>query len=228
MERTGTRAEDAAAKGAADGTADGPAEGTAEGTGDEAALVAALKSGDEAAFETLVRAHTGRMLAVARRLLPDGDDAEEAVQRAFVMAYRGLPDFQADARLSTWLHRIVVNAALMMLRARRRRHEIAIDDLLPRFDDSEAEHHLGTIAPWRRTAEDEAVLAETRALVRGAIDRLPPNYRDVLLLRDIEQLDTAETAEALSVTPNAVKTRLHRARLALRALLDPHFRNDPA
>ncbi|MHC5210748.1 MAG: RNA polymerase sigma factor [Planctomycetota bacterium] len=207
------------------GTHAGGSSGTAD---DERELVAALQAGDEAAYETLVRTHAGRMLAVARRLLPNGDDAEEAVQRAFIMAHKGLPDFQADARLSTWLHRIVVNAALMMLRSRRRRHEIPIDDLLPRFEDSESEHHLGSIAPWRRTAEDDALLKETRATVRGAIDRLPPNYRDVLLLRDIEQLDTAQTGETLGLTSNAVKTRLHRARLALRALLDPHFRNDPA
>jgi RNA polymerase sigma-70 factor (ECF subfamily) len=199
--------------------------GTAD---DEPALVAALRAGDEAAFEALVRAHAGRMLAVARRLLPGGDDAEEAVQRAFVMAWKGLPDFQADARLSTWLHRIVVNAALMMLRSRRRRPELSIEELQPRFDDSESEHHLASIAPWRRTAQDEALLAETRAMVRAAIDRLPPNYRDVLLLRDIEQLDTAQSGAVLGLTPNAVKTRLHRARLALRALLDPHFRDGPA
>jgi RNA polymerase sigma-70 factor (ECF subfamily) len=200
----------------------------AGGAPDERALVAALQAGDDAAWEALVRAHTGRLLAVVRRLLPDGDDAEEAVQRGWIMAHKGLASFQGDARLSTWLHRVVVNAALMMLRARRRRPELSIEELLPRFDDSESEHHLGEVAPWRRTPEDEASLAETRALVRAAIDRLPANYRDVLLLRDIEQLDTAQTGATLGLTPNAVKTRLHRARLALRALLDPHFRNDPA
>lgn len=189
----------------------------------ETTLVARLQANDDSAFSELVRAQGPRMLAVARRLLRSDDDAADAVQEAFISAFRAIGNFEGGARLSTWLHRIVVNAALMRLRSRARRPETSIDDLLPRFvEDGE---YLDEPREWK---SPEALGAlerrETREMVRGLIDRLPTDYRTVLLLRDIEGLDTKETAELLGVTPNAAKIRLHRARLALRGLLDPHMR----
>jgi len=184
----------------------------------DAALVARLRAGDAQAFEMLVRQHGGRMLATARRMMPNEDDARDVVQEALLSAFRSIQAFEGAARLSTWLHRIVVNAALMKLRSRRRRREESIEELLPRFDEDG--HFAEPVAPWE--AEAEALLEgrETRAMVRRAIDRLPENYRTVLVLRDIEELDTEETAAALGIQPNAVKTRLHRARQALRTLLE--------
>lgn len=188
----------------------------------EAALVDRLKSGDNAAYEELVRNYGGRLLATARRLLPDENDARDALQSAFVSAFQAIRTFAGDAALGTWLHRIVVNAALMKLRSRRRRPEQSIDALLPGFlDDGHQAHPAGR---WRETSEQAAARAETRDLVRARIMELPETYRDVLLLRDIEELDTAETAALLDISPNAVKTRLHRARQALRTLLDPLMR----
>lgn len=187
---------------------------------EQEAFVARLRAGDEAAFETLVREHAGRLLPVAKRLLKNDDDAADALQDAFVSAFKAIGRFETRARLSTWLHRIVVNSALMKLRSKRRRPETSIESLLPRF--KEDGHHFDPPAPWRTTTEVER--AELREIVRAAIDRLPDSYRTVLLLRDIEQLDTEETAAVLGVTPNAVKIRLHRARLALRGLLDPSLR----
>jgi RNA polymerase sigma-70 factor (ECF subfamily) len=186
---------------------------------DECALVARLRAGDEEAFEALVRQHGGRMLAVARRLLGSEPEARDAVQEAFLSVLRSIRGFAGHARLGTWLHRITVNAALMRLRSRRRRPEEPIDDLLPRFDATG--HRVAD--PEARVAEptDELVQrAETRALVRRAIARLPESYRTVLLLRDIEELDTEEAAAALGIGANAVKTRLHRARQALRTLIE--------
>jgi RNA polymerase sigma-70 factor (ECF subfamily) len=190
--------------------------------GDEPELLAALRRGDERAYELLVTRFGGRMLAVARRILRDEDEARDALQEAYLLAFRALPRFAGDARVSTWLHRIVVNAALMRIRRRKARPEEPIEPLLPSF---RADGHAAE--PFREWREDaEALLArrETRELVRQAIDRLPESYRLVVVLRDIDELDTAETAELLGVTPNAVKIRLHRARQALRALLDPHLR----
>ena len=190
---------------------------------DEKRLVDGLRAGDDAAYEALVRAYGGRMLAVAQRFLRNEDDARDAVQDAFLSAFRSIDRFQGDARVSTWLHRIVVNAALMKLRSRRRKPEQSIEDLLPRYlDDGHMER---TAAPW---AEPDRALEEKglRGLVREAIGQLPESYRTVLLLRDIEELDTEEAAAALDLTPSAVKTRLHRARQALRTLLDPHLRRD--
>jgi RNA polymerase sigma-70 factor (ECF subfamily) len=188
---------------------------------EEAPLVAALKAGDAAAFETLVRTHAGRMLAVARRFLRSESDAADAVQEAFVSAFRSIGRFAGDSRLSTWLHRITVNAALMRLRSESRRPAASLEDLQPRFDDTG--HHAAAVPSWSPGPVSEAESAELRRRVRERIDELPEPHRTVLLLRDIEEFDTERTAELLGITPGAVKTRLHRARLALRTLLEPMF-----
>jgi RNA polymerase sigma-70 factor (ECF subfamily) len=188
----------------------------------EERLLAGLRAGDDAAYEELVRSHGGRMLAVARRFLDSEEDARDTVQDAFVSAFRSLDRFEGQARLSTWLHRIVVNAALMKLRSRRRKPEKSIEELLPRFLE---DGHLAEPAlAWRVSSPSEAERREVRDLVLRQIQELPEGYRNVLMLRDIEGLDTEETAVAMGVSANAVKTRLHRARQALRALLEPHLR----
>ena len=187
---------------------------------DEADLVAALQAGDDDAFEQLVRRYGGRMLAVAERFVGKGDEARDVVQDAFLSAFRAIDRFEGSARLATWLHRITVNAALMRLRSRRRRPEESLDDLLPQFEADG--HRTSPRGPWQPLATLER--AELRTLVRERIDELPESYRTVLLLRDIEELETGEVADLLGVNTGTVKTRLHRARLALRSLLDPHLR----
>jgi RNA polymerase sigma-70 factor, ECF subfamily len=181
-------------------------------------LVEGLRRGDEEAFAALVRREGARLLATARRLLGSTQDAEDAVQEAFLQAHRAIDRFNGDSRLSTWLHRIVVNAALMKLRSRRRKPEQALDELLPQFDESGA--WLSPVTGWDRSSYELLESAEIRAMVRRAIERLPDAYREVLILRDIEELDTEETAELLDASPNAIKVRLHRARQALRTLLE--------
>jgi RNA polymerase sigma-70 factor (ECF subfamily) len=191
---------------------------------DESILLTRLRAGDESAFEHLVRTETKHLLAVARRLLQDEEDSRDAVQQAFLLAFRALPSFNGQSRLTTWLHRIVTNEALMKLRARTRRPERSIEDLLPEF--LEDGHHVEHFSEWSLPPEASLMRGETRAQVRAAIDQLPGQYRTVLLMRDIDDLSTEETARLLGVTPNAVKVRLHRARQALVKLLDPVF--DPA
>jgi RNA polymerase sigma-70 factor (ECF subfamily) len=188
---------------------------------DEAALLERLRAGDEKAYAELVRAHGGKLLAVARRMLRNEEDARDAVQEAFLSAFRSIDRFEGGARLSTWLHRIAVNAALMRLRTRRRKPEGSIEDLLPGF--LEDGHQAQPAQPWRDVPEDAVEGAELRRLVLAKIHELPESHRDVLLLRDIEGLDTDEAAQALGIAPGAVKTRLHRARQALRGLLEPHL-----
>jgi len=194
------------------------------GADENAPLLAGLRRGDDEAFATLVHGHAGRMLATARRLLRSEDDARDAVQEAFVSAARAIGSFAGGSKLSTWLHRIVVNAALMKLRGQRRRAEEPIDDLLPRFDAEG--HHLAAPAVWETPSDVLLEQHETHAAVRRCIDRLPERYRIVLLLRDIEELDTQETADRLAVTRNTVKLRLHRARQALRTLLERYLVRD--
>jgi RNA polymerase sigma-70 factor (ECF subfamily) len=191
---------------------------------DESVLVSRISRGDPAACEQLVRAYGGRLLVVARRILGSDEDAADALQDGFLAAFRSISTFSGGSQLGTWLHRIVVNAALMKLRKRRRRREQPIDDLLPRFLSDG--HQSEPAGRWTGPSDAGAAGDETRRLVREAISKLPENYRIVLLLRDIEELDTEATAELLGMSVNAVKTRLHRARQALRTLLDPHFRRE--
>jgi RNA polymerase sigma-70 factor, ECF subfamily len=194
-------------------------EGRSDEASDECKLLEAVRAGDEGACEKLVRQHGRRMLAVAHRFLPTEDDSADAVQDAFLAAFRSLDGFEGSSALGTWLHRIVVNVCLMKLRARSRSRQVPIDDLLPNFD--EAGHHRHPVRAWDDEALTRLTRAETRAQVRGCIDRLPDPYRAVLVLRDMEDMDTEQTAGLLGITPGAVKTRLHRARQALRTLLEP-------
>jgi RNA polymerase sigma-70 factor (ECF subfamily) len=177
---------------------------------------------DEAGFEAIVRTHMPAMLRVARRFLRSEEDARDAVQDAFVSAYRSIGKFDEKSQLATWLHRIVVNASLMRLRTQRRRPEEDIEQYLPRFHEDG--HQVPASESWTETADTILERNELGEIVRAAIDKLPATHREVLLLRDIEELSTDEAAEALGVTPNAIKIRLHRARQALRTLLDPDMR----
>lgn len=184
-------------------------------------LLARLRAGEEQAFDELVRIAAGRMLAVARQMLDREQDAQDAVQEAFLSAFRSLERFDGRSKLTTWLHRIVVNACLMRLRTQRRKPERPISDLLPRF--LEDGHQETPCSPWSDAEASGLEQRELRHLVRAKIAELPEAYRVVLVLRDIEGVDTDATAKLLELTPAAVKTRLHRARQALRELLSPHL-----
>jgi RNA polymerase sigma-70 factor (ECF subfamily) len=188
----------------------------------DAVLITGLRSGDSGAFETLLREYGPRLLRLARRFLANEEDARDALQDAMVSVYRSIDAFEATSSLTTWLHRIVVNAALMKLRTKRRRPEEDIEQYLPRF--VEDGHQREPSTPWTESADQVIEREELRAAVREAIAKLPDAYRIVLHLRDIEELSTAETAEILGTTKNIVKIRLHRARQALRKMLDESMR----
>ena len=163
----------------------------------------------EALAEVVSRLH-GRMLAVARRVLRDEEDARDAVQDAYLQALRGLARFDRRASLGTWVHRVVVNAARMRLRARRRHAAEPFDELAP-------PPALATALP---PGPDEALeCRRTEHLVRRSVAALPRAHRLVLELRDLEEREAAEVARRLGVTRNALKTRAHRARRALRERL---------
>lgn len=195
-----------------------------EASFDEATMLARLKSKDEAAFDELVDAAAGRMLAVARKMMPTEADAEDAVQDAFLSAFKSLERFDGRSKLTTWLHQITVNACLMKLRSKRRRPEKSMDALLPEFVNDG--HQKEPQKRWHTEASGGIEEKELHALVRSRIEELPEQYRVVLVLRDVEGLDTEETAAVLGVTLDTVRTRLHRARQALKTLLDPYFVED--
>jgi len=197
--------------------ASGPAGGF-----DESSLLARLRAGEERAYDEIAEKFAGLLYGTARRMLGNDQDAADAVQDAMLGVFRNIAQFDGRSRLSTWMTRIVINKCLMKLRTRRRRPECSIEGLLPTFKDDG--HPTKWTCHWR--AENAMDREQTLALVREKIEELPDQYREVLLLRDFQQLSTEDVAEALGDTPNAVKVRLHRARQALKALLDPHLQVD--
>jgi RNA polymerase sigma-70 factor, ECF subfamily len=172
-------------------------------------------------LEETIRQFGPRLLSVARRLVRNEEDARDVVQEGLVAAFRAMDSFQGQSSPETWLHRIVVNAALMKLRSSRRRPETSIEELLPRF--LEDGHHETHIYDWPETPEELMGRRETHDIVRSCIDRLPEAHRAILILRDVEELSTEEAAQALGISVGAGKVRLHRARQALRGLLAPFF-----
>lgn len=185
---------------------------------DEATLVARLKAGDERAFETLVRRESGRLLAAARRLVRDEAAAHDCVQEAFLSAFRAIGSFEPRSSVGAWLHRITINAALMRLRKGRRLAETPIDDLLPSFDADGFRRDLVEVPD---DPESELERRRIREFVRAKVDMLPDGYRTALVLRDLEGWSTKEAAEALGIAEGAMKVRLHRARAALKRLIEP-------
>ena len=184
----------------------------------ERSLVARLKAGEDAAFEELVRAHGPRMLAVARRFLPQEADAQDALQDALVNVVRAVHTFDCNSRLTTWLHRVVVNAALMRIRSRSRRSERCME-----AGAVEVASQPRGRAAWAWSASDLLSKAELREIVREEIARLPEPHRVVLMLRDVEGLELREIASLVDAGLTTVKMRLHHGRRALRAALEPRL-----
>lgn len=181
-----------------------------------------LETTSEIEFEVIVRDNIVWMLGVALRILNDKALSEDAVQIAFSKIHENLERFEGRSRIETWMHRIVVNEALMLLRKRKRNNEQLIDPLLPEFDGNGC--RIEDPFTVSETSEDELRSRQTRSIVREKIETLPDQFRIVLILRDIEGLSTKEVAEALDLSESNVKVRLHRARAALKKLLEPMMR----
>ena len=190
----------------------------------EADLVARLRAGDASAQEALVRAHITYLLRVARNILRDEALAEDCVQEAFLSAFAKIDTFEGRSSIRSWLRRIAMNAALMKLRSAKRRDERPIEDFLPEFDRNGCRIE----PPWTRLATPEEIAEsnDRRALVKEKVAELPEAYRTVLVLRDFEELSTREVAETLGLSEAAVRVRLHRARAALKTLLEPLLRGE--
>lgn len=188
------------------------------GAPDHADLIDRLRAGDGSAFEFLVRAFAPLAMRVALQILGNEADAADAVQDTFISVMHALNGFRADCRLETWFHRIATNAALMKMRSKSRRKERGLDNLTPRF--YEDGHRIGPRPAWTPTPDRILEQVEGRRFVHEKISQLPKDFRNVLILRDIQQESTAETAKQLGVSQAVVKTRLHRARQALRGLLE--------
>jgi RNA polymerase sigma-70 factor, ECF subfamily len=187
---------------------------------DEHLLVAAAKKGDAAAFEELVNRYENKIFRLTMNITGNREDAEDAMQDAFLKAYAHLKEFQGDSRFYTWLVRIAANEGLMRLRKRRPGH-FSLDEPI---ENDDADLIPRELEDWKPSPEREYAQEELQRILAEAIEKLEPDYRIVLVLRDLEELSTKETAEALGITETAVKSRLLRARLKLREKLNRHFR----
>lgn len=190
----------------------------------DADLVERVKRGDEAAFEALLERHQGKVYRLAWNFTRNPQDAEEVTQDVFLTVHRRIGGFDGRAAFTTWLYRVASNAALMKLRGRRPEPHLAVDEEGPAFLPDG--RHARPVADWSALPEAKLLGAECRQVLEQAIEALPPDYKAVVILRDIEGLSNAEAAEALRTTVMAVKSRLHRARLALRERLAAYFEAD--
>jgi RNA polymerase sigma-70 factor, ECF subfamily len=181
-------------------------------------LVARAAAGDDSAFEAIVQRYQARVFRLACRLTSDSE-APDVLQDTFLQVYRHLPSFRGDSQFGTWLYRIATNAALMHRRARARRSADSLDMYLPQFDADG--RHAATpavlqVASCADEVLDRQVLAQK---ARDVISRLPDLYREAFVLRDLEEMSTAQVAQTLGIEPSTVRQRVHRARLMLRGYL---------
>jgi RNA polymerase sigma-70 factor (ECF subfamily) len=187
---------------------------------EEMVLVTSAKAGDVGAFEELVRRYDRNVFRIAQHITQNREDAEDVVQDAFLKAYENLPQFQMQSKFYTWLVRIAVNEALMKLRRRRPERMVSLDEEVRTEEDSMPRE----IADWSPNPEQQYNQAELKDILGKTIQGLPPGFRTVFVLRDVEGLSTEETAEALNLSIPAVKSRLLRARLQLRERLNKYFK----
>jgi RNA polymerase sigma-70 factor (ECF subfamily) len=187
---------------------------------DDAALVARAQAGDQSAFTALVREYSRKVYRVAKNITQNDEDAEDVLQETFLKAYEHLPGFQRSSKFYTWIVRIAVNESLMKLRKRKGNRFVSLDEPL----ETGEEEVKREIAVWEDNPEQRYSKEEMQKILNDAVESLKPDFRTVFTLRDIEELSTEETAEALGISIAAVKSRLLRARLALREKLTRQFK----
>src|SRR5947209_1047285 len=187
---------------------------------DEAAVVAQARLGDAKGFNELLRRYEGKIFRLALHITQNREDAEDVLQETFLKAYEHLDQFQGQSKFYTWIVRIAVNQALMKLRKRKSDRSVSLDETIDTGEDTVARE----IAAWDENPEQQYSREEINEILKSAIDGLAPIYRAVFVLRDVDELSTEETAEALELSVPAVKSRLLRARLQLRDKLNKYFR----
>ena len=199
-----------------------PTTQTAQSAGafDESALVARARAGDQSAFTTLVDHYQRKIYRVGKNITQNNEDAEDVLQETFLKAYEHLAGFQGNSKFYTWIVRIAVNEALMKLRKRKGDRFVSLDEPI----ETGEEEVKREVAVWDDDPEQRYSRDEMQRILDGAVDDLKPDFRTVFVLRDIEELSTEETAEALGISVPAVKSRLLRARLALREKLTRQFK----
>jgi RNA polymerase sigma-70 factor (ECF subfamily) len=187
----------------------------------EVMLIERLRAQDTSVLGTLMERYSSRVYRVAFGITRSHGDAEEVVQDVFVTLFRKIDSFEGRASLGTWLYRVAANAALIKRRGKRAEVEVHLEDYLPAFKaDGHREGDRGLLlADWSGTPERELLSGEARAILEEGLALLPDHYRAILILRDVEELSNEDVAEALGESVASVKSRVHRARMALREVL---------
>jgi RNA polymerase sigma-70 factor (ECF subfamily) len=188
----------------------------------EVELLEGLRAGDPAAYRQLVELNSANVYSVALKLLGDEQEAEDVLQETFMSAFESISRFEGRSKLSTWLYRIAYNASLMRLRKRGQMTTFSLDRPVS-TEDMVEEPVSRQLVDWSAVPDDQLLTAEARQEMDRAIAELPESLRSTFVLRDIQGLSGAETAEILGITVQAVKNRLHRARLRLRDRLSDYF-----
>jgi RNA polymerase sigma-70 factor, ECF subfamily len=196
---------------------------------DDRTLLDKAVAGDAAALEALMTRHAGRVYRLAYGITRNPADAEEVVQDVFLTVVRKGGSFEGQAALATWIYRVTTNAALNRRRGKRRELEVSLEEHLPQYteDGHRAGDRSDLLADWSSTPEQQVLSGESRRVLENAIDSLPDHYRAVLVLRDVEELSNEEVASIVGDSLASVKSRLHRARMALREQLTRHLGERP-
>jgi len=195
----------------------GPAEARSD---PDAGLLRNVLQGDRQAFELLVGRYQSKVYRLAMGLTHNSQDAEEILQEVFFKVYQNLAEFEGKSAFSSWLYRIALNTSYMKLRERRGSNLVPLDDVINQLEEQTLDHE----ADWSSRPDDQLHTSEAMAIIEKAVEKLPEEFKSVLILRDIEGFTNEEAGEILELSVPAIKSRLHRARLLLRQRLDEFYR----
>lgn len=193
---------------------------------DERLLIQRVKAGDQKAFEAIFNHYVSRVYRQAFKLVGNEADAEDVVQEVFLLVYRKAKSFLGKSEFSTWLYRLTANASLTKLRQRKKEKEVSLDEYMPKFRE-DGHHLVRPVVDWTQDIDKFVAIKEFNKIIHQAMDQLSPIDKAVVVMSDLEEMSNPEISNNLGITVQAVKARLHRARLFLRGRLTSHLGYSP-
>ena len=193
---------------------------------DERLLIQRVKAGDQKAFEAIFNHYVSRVYRQAFKLVGNEADAEDVVQEVFLLVYRKAKSFLGKSEFSTWLYRLTANAALTKLRQRKKEKEVSLDEYLPKFR-KDGHHLVRPVVDWTQDIDKFVAIKEYSQIIKEAMEQLSPMDKAVVMMSDMEEMSNPEISETLGISVQAVKARLHRARLFLRGKFTAHLGYSP-
>jgi len=193
---------------------------------DERLLIQRVKAGDQKAFEVIFSRYVNRVYRQAFKLVGNEADAEDVVQEVFLLVYRKAQSFLGKSEFSTWLYRLTANAALTKLRQRKKEKEVSLDEYLPKFR-KDGHHLVRPVVDWTQDIDKFVAIKEYSQIIKEAMEQLSPMDKAVVMMSDMEEMSNPEISETLGISVQAVKARLHRARLFLRGKFTAHLGYSP-